>query len=484
MEAAVRGVPSPSEPLKMQQPNPTIERKMSVADGPPVEPGALDGVTILRYAQIYRERSSGGLEQYLRRLDRELLKRHRLTVLQTHWSREDTNGAIEVENVGLGRILWVPLVARQANSGLADLPGRVGYVYRQMLQLCRQEGKGHFQAMLRSAQNLARSRGGHLRYGAAILSDHLPRLLATHHVDLLALHWLNYDSGVLISGALRSRVPFVFINHFDNARFALPLTRKWMAQAAAIGVVSDQDIPDDLRSRCVNLSDSVDTEFFAPAQARPLPPQAHPIVLLAARIQHGKGHHDLIEAARILKARNIDLVVCFAGAVDSESLHRELRRSVVAMGLEGRVLFPGEMKAEEIRDWYALSSMVVLPSNSEGLGRVLLEAQAMEKPVVAYDCGGIGEAILPNETGFLVKEGDVNALADKIGFLLQDETERLRMGERGREFVSRKFGLPALVQRHEAFYLNALSGAFAKRDGAFSGSRLNPSMPRDAKIGL
>ena len=320
--------------------------------------------------------------------------------------------------------------------------------------------------MYRTMRNLLRNCGGHLRYGTATLSDHLPGLLITHNVDLLVLHWLSYDTGALISRASQAGIPFVFINHFDNARFSLPLTRKWIAQAAGIGAVSGQGVPDDLRNRCVNLSDAVDTEFFDPKNAKPLPTQAHPVVLLPARIEEGKGHHDLMEAVRALIGRNINLIICFPGAIQSDSLHRELRKSVLAMGLEGRVLFPGEMSMEEMRDWYALSSIVVLPSHSEGLGRVLLEAQAMGKPVVAYDSGGIREAVLANGTGFLVKEGNVIALADKIGFLLQKEGERLSMGKRGREFVSLKFGLPALVRRHEAFYFSALSRASAKRNGA------------------
>jgi glycosyltransferase involved in cell wall biosynthesis len=453
----------------MQPPNNTLERRIPAADDSRVEAGALDGVTIMRYAQAYRDRTSGGVEQYLRRLDRELLQKHRLTVMQMHLSRSDVSGAIEVENVGLGRILWVPVVARQSESRLADLPSRLGHVYRQSLEQCQQEGQGHSGAMLQSVLNLVRGRGGHLRFRTATFSDHLPRLLETHNVDLLAVHWLSYDTGILISRALRTRTPFVFINHFDNARFSLPLTRKWISQAAAIGVVSQHGIPDDLRARCINLSDAVDTEFFTAKKARALPAQAHPVVLLPARIERGKGHHDLLEAARILIERKINLVVCFAGAVESQSLHQELCRSVVAMGLEGRVLFPGEMSAEQIRDWYALSSMVVLPSYSEGLGRVLLEAQSMMRPVVAYDSGGTGAAVLPNETGFLVKAGNVIALADKIAFLLQDGAERRRMGERGREFVSGKFGVPALVQRHEAFYISALSVASTKRNSAFVG---------------
>ena len=102
---------------------------------------------------------------------------------------------------------------------------------------------------------------------------------------------------------------------------------------------------------------------------------------------------------------------------------------------------------------------MVLPSNSEGLGRVLIEAQAMKKPVVAYSSGGISEALLHGETGFLVKTGDVDALAERISFLLENRTERLCMGEHGRAFVSRKFSISALVRRHEAFYLNTISRA-------------------------
>jgi glycosyltransferase involved in cell wall biosynthesis len=191
-----------------------------------------------------------------------------------------------------------------------------------------------------------------------------------------------------------------------------------------------------------------------------------PIVLLPGRIEYGKGHHDLMEAARILMAKKTDLILCFAGAVESEQLHQELRMSAVRMGLEERVLFLGERSPEEIRDWYARSKIVVLPTYSEGLGRVLLEAQAMKKPVVAYDCGGTSRAFLADETGFLVKTGDLKALADKISFLLENEAEGLRIGERGRKFVSHKFSLSALIQRHEAFYLSVLSCARAKRKGS------------------
>ena len=449
----------------MQQQTNTFERQISATDDLPIQPGALDGVTIMRYAHIYRGRVSGGVEQYLRHLDHGLLQRHRLTVLQMHLTRDNPNDAIEVEKVGVGRILWVSVPVRHMNLTLADLPKRVGYVFSQSLRQYRQHREGQYGAMLSSMWNVLLHGGGHLRYATTLLSDRLSRLLGGQNIDLLALHWLSYDTGAFISRARKAKIPFVFINHFDNARLSLPQTRKWIAHAAAIGAVSDQGIPDDLRNRCVNLSDAVDTEFFCPERAQPLRRPMRPLVLLPARIGEGKGHQDLLEAIRILLAKKIDLVVCFVGAVDSESLHQKLCRSVAAMGLQERVLFLGERSAEEIRDWYAKSRVVVLPSHSEGLPRIVLEAQAMKKAVVAYDSGGTREALLPNETGFLVKTGDVKALADKISFLLENEAEGLRMGERGREFVSSRFSLSALIQRHEVFYLSALSGARAKGKG-------------------
>ena len=424
-----------------------------------VPAGALDGLTIMRYAHIYRDRVSGGVEQYLRHLDRGLLQRHHLTVLQMYLTRDDKNDAIDVENVGMGRILWLPVPLRQMDWTLADLPNRMGYIFGQTYRQYRRQGGGRYRAILLSLQGVLQHHCSHFRYDTTILSDHLARLLVTQNVDLLALHWLFYDTDALISSALEARIPFVLINHFDNERFSRPAMQKWIGRAAAIGAVSDQGIPDDLRGRCFNLSDAVDTEFFTPEKARSMRVPADPIVLLPARIYERKGHRDLIEAARILIARKVGLVLCFAGAVDSEPLYQELLGLVAAAGIEERVLFLGEKSAEEMRDLYAISSVVVLPSYSEGLGRVLIEAQAMKKPVVAYDNGGMREAVLQNETGSLIETGDVKALADKIGFLLQNEAERSRIGQRGREFVSSKFSISSLIQRHETFYLSALSRA-------------------------
>jgi glycosyltransferase involved in cell wall biosynthesis len=429
------------------------------AEGSGVRPGVLDGMTIMRYAPFYRERSNGGVEQSLRALNHGLLQRHRLTVLQVHRVSDVRNSRIEVEKIGKGRILWIPVAYRQTASRFGDLPIRAWFVYDQTLRLCQQNGDGMQCSILNAVKAVLRNRLEDLRHRSVILSDPLSRLLLAHKVNLLALHGLTYDAEPLVVHAKAAGVPFVLISHFDNGLFSEPPVRKWLPCAAGIGSVSGRSLPDHVRGRCVNLSDAIDTDFFAPEKAPPARFAALPKILLPALIKPGKGQQDLLRAARILAAKHVDFEICFAGAVESDSLRQDLRKYAAAAGLEDRVLFLGELPQEEIRNYYALSSVVVLPTYTEGLPRVLLEAQAMQKPVVAYDSsGGVGETFLPNETGFLVKTGDVETLADRIGFLLANEAERLRMGEHGRQLVVRQFSVSALIQRHEAFYLRALSG--------------------------
>src|ERR1700683_2628166 len=77
------------------------------------QPGELDGMTIMRYAPLYRERSSGGVEQLLRRLNLGLLQRHRMTILQVHRVEDIRTAKIQKETAGLGQVIWIPVAFRK-----------------------------------------------------------------------------------------------------------------------------------------------------------------------------------------------------------------------------------------------------------------------------------------------------------------------------------------------------------------------------------
>jgi len=376
--------------------------------------------------------------------------------LQTHLVEDLGTYEIEVEEYGLGRIFWIPVAVQQTKSRFADIPLRARYILDQTLASSRRNGEA-WHPVLHTIRAFTLHKFGHLRHKCVIISDAVPDLLRHHKVDLLAVHWMTYDAERLIRRARLAGIPFVIANHFDNGLFSDPRMRKWLSHAAGVGAVSPKGIPAHVASRCVNLLDGIDTEYFAPEKARPVPALDRPLILLPALVKESKGQYDLLQAARILASRNVEFEICFAGAVESEPLLRRLKDYASANGLAERISFLGELDQMKIRDWYGASTVVVLPTHWEGLGRCLAEAQSMEKPVVAYDSGGVAETVLPNETGFLVKTGDVEGLADKIDFLLANETERQRMGQRGRQFVVQKFSLTALIDRHERFYFKALS---------------------------
>jgi glycosyltransferase involved in cell wall biosynthesis len=420
----------------------------------------------MRYSHIFRERASGGVEQYLRLLNRGLLERSRATILQMYLSMDGEADEIE-EEVGLGRIIWVPVLRFRIDSRATGLIAGMANAYGWVRDSRRGTSGARSGSTYPFLPSLARHWGALLRSKRAIFSDRMHHLLGRHGVDLLALHWLRYDTHALISSAAGAGIPFVFINHFENSRLDLPGIRRWISSSAGIAGVSGPGVPDKLRGRFVNLSDAVDTEFFSPEKARSVEGPARPVILMPARIAPGKGHQDMMEAAKALAASHLNFELWFAGAVESESLRAELQAFAADPGTRGRVELLGEVNAKEMRERYARSAVVVLPSHSEGLPRTLLEAQAMKKPVVAYDSGGTGDALLPSETGFLVPRGSVSDLARKIALLITDEGLRQRMGELGRQHVCRRFSTSALVDRHEHFYLSALAaGPRARRLGS------------------
>jgi glycosyltransferase involved in cell wall biosynthesis len=93
----------------------------------------------------------------------------------------------------------------------------------------------------------------------------------------------------------------------------------------------------------------------------------------------------------------------------------------------------------------------VLPSLNEGMGRVLVEAMAAGKPVVASRVGGIPDLVHDGETGYLVPPADAKALSDAILKLLKNPDQAKLMGQRGKE-CCRQFSLEAMIAKLDNLY--------------------------------
>ena len=97
----------------------------------------------------------------------------------------------------------------------------------------------------------------------------------------------------------------------------------------------------------------------------------------------------------------------------------------------------------------------MLPSLSEGLGRVVWEAMASGLPVVASNVGGIPELVENGKTGFLVPPGDEEAFAKRILWLFENPAEALQMGARGRRAAKKLYSTEGYVEGYRALFLAA-----------------------------
>jgi glycosyltransferase involved in cell wall biosynthesis len=157
-------------------------------------------------------------------------------------------------------------------------------------------------------------------------------------------------------------------------------------------------------------------------------------VVLPGRLTSWKGHAVLLEA--IARLGRPDIMCILVGSDQGRHAYAtELQRQATRLGIADRLRIVGQ--CDDMPAAYALSDVVVHASiQPEAFGRVVIEAQAMGRPVIASDLGGPVETVSHNETGWRVKPNDPDALAAAISIALDlDPTERQALGQRARASV-------------------------------------------------
>ena len=207
------------------------------------------------------------------------------------------------------------------------------------------------------------------------------------------------------------------------------------------------------------VPNGVDTEKFKPNEdlqtvRKHFGLGNEPTVLFVGSLIQRKGLPFLVEAAKkIVKEQpNTKFLIVGEGP-----LKKHLTISIETANLLGNFKFLGNVKDDLLPSIYNCADVFVLPSIQEGQGIVLLEAQASGKPVVAFDVGGVVEAVRNNETGLIVKRGDSDALTDGLMKLLLDKPLREKMGANGRGFVTKNFTWDICAQKMLKVYQEALA---------------------------
>lgn len=169
------------------------------------------------------------------------------------------------------------------------------------------------------------------------------------------------------------------------------------------------------------------------------------LVLYAGVLTPLKNVHTLVDAfARVCPLHPQARLQLVGGEEDQAYVH-QLRAQVERLCLSGRVEFAGPLAQSELAQRMAEATVLVLPSRSEGLGRVVFEAMATGTPVIGANVGGIPSMVTPGETGWLVDPDDESALAKALDAALSDPVRTRVLGENARAFARRFFSTEAYV---------------------------------------
>ena len=168
-----------------------------------------------------------------------------------------------------------------------------------------------------------------------------------------------------------------------------------------------------------------------------------------ARLFPLKGHDKLFDAAPEIIRRNPRIKFLLVG---DGILREKFQRQVAEMGIADHFIFAGLVPPEQIASMTGIIDILVHLSYREGLPRVLPQALASGKPVIAFDCDGAKEVCVTGKTGILVPLGDTRKLQEAICQLAAAPELRQQLGQNGRNYVAERFTEAEMVRKTYQIY--------------------------------
>lgn len=261
----------------------------------------------------------------------------------------------------------------------------------------------------------------------------------------------------IVIGAI-SGLGYVFINDGMILRFVRKLSemayRLAFANPRAMAIFQNKDDRSffikrglvKIEKTVLIRGSGVDTNVF---KRRP-EPAGEIVVTLASRLLWDKGVGEFVAAARLLKERGVSARFVLVGDTDAGNPRAVPETQLTAWRDLGVVEWQGSRK--DMPEVFAASHVVCLPSYREGLPKVLLEAAASGRPLIATDVPGCREVVRDDVNGILVPPKDAPRLADAIERLVSDPELRCRFGQQSAILAESDFSLSRVLQETLAFY--------------------------------
>jgi glycogen synthase len=254
------------------------------------------------------------------------------------------------------------------------------------------------------------------------------------------------ESGTLLSETLRSAV--------------------WVTCVSSTLLEEARRLAPEIANRSSVIYNGLEVPSLPPGPL-PLDP---PVLLCLGRLVPAKGFDLALNALASITKRYPNIRMLIAGDGPSRS---QLEQQAAQLGLNRVVEFVGWVEPQNVPALINRASLVLIPSQIEGLPNVALQAALMSRPVVATRVGGIVEAVAHQQTGLLIENR--YGLEEAIASLLNDSSLARRMGAAGRERALELFGLQRCVDEYDALFDRLIAGADTQRSHFYPNAQGNIS---------
>jgi len=283
----------------------------------------------------------------------------------------------------------------------------------------------------------------------------LGRVLLEEKADLVHAH--TFGSHVLaVRTALRHKLPLMRtehgVRHYRDPSCAL--FRHWalrhtnrIAAVSAFVARTVGTLAPYAREKIRVILNGIDLAHFPPT-----PPRVDGPFTIAAICRLDPVKRIALAVEAVARTPDVRLVIVGEG-----SERRKLEGLARARGIESRVRFLGHLS--DPRPAIAASDAIINCTREEGLGLAVLEAAAMQRPAVAFDCGGIPEIVQDRRTGWLVREHTADALAAALTEASASRPRAVELGVAARNWVEGRFDIETMCKSYAALYRELAGGA-------------------------
>lgn len=264
---------------------------------------------------------------------------------------------------------------------------------------------------------------------------------------------------------LCSPIPWIRMRHVSARVDVNPLTR-WMYKSSNIIVTTSDEISAEIQKsiklpeyRVISVPTGVDQRMFAPgstdaqrdARSKLGLSSSEFVIAMVATLRSWKGHRFMIEALRGFP--EIKLVIAGDGPQ-----RQNLGDLADRYGLAKQIIFTGYLA--DPRPVLQAADCFIQPSTgNEGVSQSLLQAMAMELPVIVSDIGGLNQAVKNEFSGLLVAPGSVKQLVSAINLIKNDSVLRTRLGQNARKIVLSSHSLEQMWSRMNSLYKRVIDGS-------------------------